>query len=444
MVGLRGALTTNAQPGKGGPTRVVILGGGFGGVYAALRLQQLLKHRSDVDVTLVSRENFFLLTPMLPQVAASAIDTRHIVTSIRRILRSVRFFEAEVEAIDLSTKTVTIAHAGGPLHQLGYDHLLLALGGVTNFFGIPGVEEHSLTIKTLSDAVRLRNRALDMLEQAELEQDPAMRARLLSFVVVGAGFAGVETTAELDVFVRKAAALYKNFKPADVKIVLIDGGPRVLPDLRERLGEITRNILTRRGVATRLGVFVKSADADGINLEDGSRIEAQTIIWAGGVKPSPLVASLPAATARGRVPARADFSVADYPGLWAIGDCASIVPPGGERPYPPTAQHAVRMGPHAADNILATIDGKKAKPFAYAMKGQMANLGGHEAVAMFGGLQVAGFPAWWIWRTYYLSRLPTLERKVRVAIDWTLDLIFARDVVKLAPWEPRETTSSRT
>ena len=420
-------------------TRVVILGGGFGGLYAALRLQHLLKRRRDIDVTLVSKENFFLLTPMLPQVAASAIDTRHIVTPIRAVCRSVRFFEADVEAVDLTGKTVAISHSHGPRRVLAYDHLLLALGSVTNFFGIQGVAEHSLTIKTLGDAVRLRNRVLDMFETAELEDDAARRRSLLSFAVVGAGFAGVETAAELNVFAHKAARVYKNFKPGDVKVWLIDGGPRVLPDMRERLGEITRRTLERRGVQTRLGTFVKAADGDGVTLADGSVIAAKTIVWAGGVAPNPLVASLPCATARGRVPADADLAVEGQPGVWAIGDCAFIKPEDGDRPYPPTAQHAVRMGPHVADNIVAAIDGRPLRPFIYKMKGQMANLGERQAVAMFGGLQVSGFPAWWLWRTYYLLRLPTLDRRIRVAIDWTLDLIFPRDVVKLEPWEPTAT-----
>lgn len=421
---------------EGGPLKkILILGGGFGGVYAALRLQHLLRRRTDVDVTLVSRENFFLLTPMLPQVAASGIDTRHIVAPIRRICPRVRFYEAEVEAIDLDRRSVTIAHEGGTRRQLAYDHLLIALGGVTNFYGIPGVADHSLTFKTLGDAIRLRNRALDMLERAELESDADRRRAMLTFVVVGAGFAGVETTAELDVFLRKAAALYRTFGPKDVKVVLVDGGPRVLPELRPRLGEFTCDTLSERGVGIRLGVFVRAADEHGIELADGARIDARTIVWTGGVKPSPLLASLPCADSRGYIPADATFAVKGHPGVWAIGDCARIVPPGSDKPYPPTAQHAARMGPHAADNILDSIDGRTPTPFTYAMKGQMANLGDHQAVAMLGGLQVAGFPAWWLWRTYYLSRLPTLERKLRVAIDWTLDLFFPRDVVKLGPWE---------
>lgn len=416
----------------GTKTRVVILGGGFGGLYAALRFERALRSRRDIDVTLVSRENFFLLTPMLPQVAASGIDTRHIVTPVRSVLPRVRFFEAEVESIDVDAKRVTIAHEGGPRHVLEYDHVVLALGGVTNFFGIPGVAEHSLPMKTLADAIRLRNRTLDMLESAELEADPATRASLLSFIIVGAGFAGVETAAELDVFVHRAARAYHRFAPSDVKVTLVDGGPRVLPELRERLGDITKRTLAKRGVESRLGVFVRSADDGGVTLADGTRIDGSTTVWAGGVAANPLVASLPFADKHGKAAATADLAVAGRPGVWAIGDCASIVPPEGGRPYPPTAQHAVRMGPHVAENILAALDGRPLRPFDYRMKGQMANLGERDAVAMFGGLQVSGFPAWWIWRTYYLMRLPTLDRRVRVAIDWTLDLLFPRDIVKLA------------
>jgi NADH:ubiquinone reductase (H+-translocating) len=426
------AETSSAPAGR---KRVVILGGGFGGLYAALRLQHRSRHRKDIDVTLVSRENFFLLTPMLPQAAAGGIDTRHIVAPIRRVCTDVRYYEAEVEAIDVASRSVLLANVDGPRMQVGYDHLLLALGGVTNYFGIPGVEEHALTIKTLGDAVHLRNQALDVLERAELEEDDQRRRALLTFVVVGAGFAGVETAAELDVLLRKAARLYRRFGSEDVRVVLVDGGPRVLPDLRQRLGDITRRALERRGMQLRMNAFVKSADADGLTLADGSRIDCKTIVWAGGVAANPLVAKLPCPNVKGRIEADATFAVAGHPGMWAIGDCAYIRAPDGGAAYPPTAQHAVRMGPHAADNILASIDGKPLRPFEYHMLGQMANLGEHQAVAMFGGLQVAGFPAWWIWRTYYLLRLPTLDRKIRVAIDWTLDLLFGRDIVKLAPDE---------
>jgi NADH dehydrogenase len=406
-----------------------------------LRLARRLRGRRDVDVTLISRENFFLLTPMLPQVAASGIDTRHIVAPIRQICPTVRFFEAEIEKIDLAARTVSFAHADGPRMQLGYDHVVIALGGVTNFFGIPGAQSHAITIKTLGDAIVLRNRALDMLEQAEIETNDERRRTLLSFAVIGAGFAGVETAAELNGFLRKAARFYHRFKASDISVMLVDGGPRVLPELRERLASVTQQMLARRGVICRLGVFVKTVDEGGIAFADGSRAQAATVVWAGGVGPNPLVAALPG-TQRGRLVAEATLAVDGLSGVWAIGDCALIRPPGSEKPYPPTAQHAVRMGPHVADNIVAAIEGRPLRPFVYSMLGQMANLGDREAVAMIGGVGLTGFWAWWLWRTYYLLRLPTFERKLRVAIDWTLDLIFPRDVVKLSLWDRRPTTAS--
>ncbi|HEY7981552.1 MAG TPA: NAD(P)/FAD-dependent oxidoreductase [Candidatus Eremiobacteraceae bacterium] len=412
--------------------RMLILGGGFGGVYAALRLQARAGRRDDVKVTLVSRDNYFLFTPMLPQAATSSIDTRHIVQTIRRICPRIKLLQAEIETIDLATRTVTISHAEGHRHQLGYDQLLIAIGGVTNYFGLPGVAEFSLPVKTLTDGIRIRNHALDMLEQAELEEDGELRRRLLTFVVAGAGFAGVETAAELDVFVRRASTQYSNFTAADIRTVIVDAQSRVLPELSEQLAAFTESTLIKRGMEVRMNVAVRSADAQGVALSDGTRISTETFIWAGGVGPNPLIAALGITNPRGRVPVDAYLRVPDHPGLWAIGDCAQVVPAPDAKPYPPTAQHALREGTHVADNMLAFADGKPLKPFAFTMIGQMANLGERSAVAMVGGLKISGFPAWWLWRTYYLTRIPTLERKIRVAIDWTLDLLFSRDTVKLS------------
>ncbi|HKW45174.1 MAG TPA: NAD(P)/FAD-dependent oxidoreductase [Candidatus Eremiobacteraceae bacterium] len=413
-------------------TRILILGGGFGGVYAALRLQARLSRRQDIHVTLVSRDNYFLFTPMLPQAATSSIDTRHIVQTIRRICPHVKLLQAEIEAIDLATRTVTISHAEGHRHQLGFDQLLIAIGGVTNYFGLPGVAEFALPVKTLTDAIRIRNHALDMLEQAELEEDADLRKQLLTFVVAGAGFAGVETAAELDVFVRRASAQYSNFTAADIRTVILDAQSRVLPELSEQLAAFTASTLEKRGMEVRMNVSVRAADADGVDLADGTRIRTRTFIWAGGVGANPLIAHLGITNARGRIPVDANLSVPGHPGIWAIGDCAQVLPAPDAKPYPPTAQHALREGSHVAGNMLALADGKPLKPFAFTMIGQMANLGERSAVAMVGGFKLSGFPAWWLWRTYYLTRIPTLERKLRVAIDWTLDLLFSRDTVKLS------------
>ena len=418
------------------PQRVVILGGGFGGVYAALELQRMTRWRRDVDLTLIARDNFFLFTPMLPQAATGSIETQHIVVSLRRVLPRVLVFDAEINGIDLAGHTVTVTHGDGAVHSVKWDQLVIAVGGETNFFNLPGVAEHALTIKTLADAFVLRNRAIDMLEQAELEEDDAVRKRLLTFVVAGAGFAGIETAAEMDLFVRTAAKLYRNVKPSDVTTIVVDLLTRILPELSEQLGSWTQATLEKRGVQFRLGVGVKSADSSGVTLSDGTHIDTQIFVWAGGVSANPLVARLPIANERGRVPVNEYLAVPGYPGVWCVGDDAVVMPPGGGRPYPPTAQHALREGLHVARNVMATIDHKPLRPFAYTAIGQMAHLGQHQAVAMLGGLKISGFPAWWLWRTYYLFRIPTLERKIRVAIDWTLDLIFSRDTVQVKV--PRE------
>ena len=416
--------------------QVVILGGGFGGVYAAIALQRHARRRRDLDVTLIARENYFLFTPMLPQAATGSVDTRSVVANLRRILPDVRVLEATIEAVDLRGHTVSIMHAEGRPHTVAWDQLVLAVGGSTNFFGLPGVAEYALTIRTLGDAIALRDRAIDMLEQAELEDDPALRKRLLTFVVAGAGFAGIETAAELDLFMRTAARLYRNVAPSDITTIVVDLQERILPELSEQLAEWTLHTLTKRGVQFRLGIGVRSADASGVTLADDTRIETSVFIWAGGVTANPLIAALPCANQRGRVPVDADLAVPGYPGLWAVGDCAVVTPPGGGTPYPPTAQHALREGVHVARNIIARVEGKPLRPFAYTTIAQMAHLGEHQGVVMLGGLKISGFPAWWLWRTYYLFRIPTLERKVRVAIDWTLDLLFSRDTVQLnAPGE---------
>ena len=416
---------------RGLKKRVVILGGGFGGVYAAMEVQKYARSHADVDLTLVARENFFLFTPMLPQAATSSVDVGHIVVNLRRIVPHARVLEAEIESIDLTGRTVAIMHAGGSQHVLQWDYLLIAVGGEPNFFALPGVAEHALTIRTLSDAIVLRDRAIDMLERAELEDDPAVRRRLLSFVIAGAGFAGIETAAELDLYIRNAAKSYRNVKPDEVSTYVVELRDRILPELSLQLASWTQHTLEKRGVKFLLGVAVKSADADGVVFSDGSRIETNVFVWTGGVGANPLVAALPCSR-NGRVPVDADLAVPGYSSVWAVGDCAIVTPPQGGAPYPPTAQHALREGIRAGRNIVAALKGKKEQPFAYTMVGQMAHLGQHQAVAMLGGLKISGFPAWWLWRTYYLFRIPTLERKIRVAIDWTLDLFFSRDTAKIA------------
>jgi NADH dehydrogenase len=315
---------------------------------------------------------------------------------------------------------------------LPYDHAVFALGAVTSTFNLPGVAERSFALKGLEDAERIRNHALACFELADVTEEPEKRKRLLTFAIVGGGFTGVEAAGEFTDFFRSIARFYRNLDVEEISIVLVEAAGQLLLGLPPKMGDYTARALGRRGVRVLLNTFVAGADQDGLFFKDGTRVETATIVWSAGVKPSPLVASLPIGTGRGgAIVVQPDLSVANYPGVWAIGDCAQVPNPRGGW-YPPTAQHAIREGPVLARNIVATLRGKPTQPFQYEALGMMASLGGRRGVAgMRGGFVLTGFLAWFLWRTYYLSRLPGLDRKVRVALDWTLGLVFPRDISEL-------------
>ncbi len=413
------------------PTRVLILGGGFGGVYTALHLEQMLADQPDVEITLVNRENFFLFTPMLHEVAASDIDLTHIANPIRQLLRRARFFHGTVEAIDLPGQRVIVAH--GPhqhTHALEYDHLVIALGSITNFFNLPGLAEHALTMKSLGDAIEVRNRVIANLEVAATECAAGVRVPLLTFLVAGGGFAGVETIAAINDFAREALHHYPLLSEAMLRFVLVHPGNHILAELGEELGRYAQAKLEARGVDIRLNTRVTDVSAEGVTLNDGSRIETHLVIWTAGTAANPVSAMLPCAIERGRIPVNAYLEVPDYPGVYALGDCALARDPRSGEPYPPTAQHALRQGKVVAHNIAAAIRGGERAQFAYSTVGQLASIGRRTGVAKVFGRNISGFPAWWLWRTIYLSKLPRLEKKVRVTLDWTLDLLFSKDIVQ--------------
>ncbi len=413
------------------PTRVVIVGGGFGGVYTALELQRRLRRDRGVQVTIVSRDNFLLFTPMLHEVAASDLDVTHIVNPVRKLLPRVQFFDGDVARIDLARRAVVVAHgADAHTHDLPYDHLVIALGSVTNFFGLPGLEERALTMKSLGDAIMLRNRMIALLEEADTECGAAERERLLTFVVAGAGFAGVETAAAVNDFVHEALRFYPNLSPQMIRTVLVHPADVILPELSASLGRYAQRKLEARGMAVRARTKVTAVDATTVTLDDGTTLPASTVIWTAGTTPNPLVATLPCATERGRICVTACLEVNGWPGVWALGDCA-LVPDGTTgRFHPPTAQHAIREGRCVARNIVAAIRGGAKRPFAFRTIGQLASLGRRTGVAQILGVNFSGFVAWWLWRTIYLAKLPRFEKKLRVALDWTLDLMFSKDLVK--------------
>lgn len=411
---------------------IVIVGGGFAGVSVARRLERRL-WPDEAEIVLLSRENYTLFTPMLPEVTSGELEVRHVVTPIREQLRRAQFILADVEEIDVNNRTVRYRHVlTNVVRAQSYDHVVLALGSSTSTFGLPGIEEYTWALKTLDDADALRNHLVWLLEMADTIADEQRRARLLTVVVVGGGFTGVEAAGEINQLFRSVLRFYKNLRKYRVTMILVEAGPTLLAGLPPKMGSYAQRVLERCGIKVLLGDGVASADECGLSLQSGRRIASETIIWSAGVKPAPSIAKIALPTTkRGAVKTEADMRVTAAPGVWALGDCASI-PDGSGGVYPMTAQHAIREGPALADNLMAVLRRKPTKPFHYQTLGMMAALGGRKAVAQLPGNRViTGFIAWFFWRTYYLLRLPGLDRKIRVAFDWTLELLFPRDTAEL-------------
>ena len=426
--------------------RIVILGGGFAGVAVARRLERKLR-AGEADVTLVSRENFTLFTPMLPEVSSGGIETRHVVTPVRAQVRRTRFVLGEIERIDLDAREIEARHPiTGDVTTLAYDHVVLALGSVTSTFGIPGVEEHTLPLKTIEDAETLRNRIIAALEQAVVTEPGAERDRLLTFAVVGGGYTGCEAAGELVDLFRSIVPFYRPLRLADVRMIVVEAGKALLPDLPPKMGAYTTRNLSRRKVELVIGDGVARIDALGMTLQSGTVIPCATIVWSAGVRPSPVLKDLPGIehARNGGLVVRADMSTVGRPEVWALGDCAWVPSqPDADLAdknawFPATAQHAIREGPSLADNLIAVLRGQPTKPFRYTTLGTMASLGARRGVALLpGGFVLTGFPAWFLWRSYYLSRLPGLDRRLRVTIDWTLGLLFPRDIAEMRLYTER-------
>jgi len=410
--------------------RIVILGGGFGGVYAAIHLEKLLARQSAVEISLVSRDNFFLFTPMLHEIAASDLEITNIVNPLRKLLRKVEVLVGDVNEIDLPNKRVLISRGyRNHSQEIDYDHLVIALGSITNFYDIPGLIDLAVPMKSLRDAIQLRAQILRHLEEANFECNPAERQSLLTFVVAGGGFAGVETVAALNDFVREALPFYPALGEDMLRVMLVHSGPAILPELGESLGRYTEKVLEGRGVEIQLNTRVKSVTDSRVFLADGAAIPSRTLVWTAGTVPSPIIASLPCAKERGRLRVNEFLRLPDWPNVWAVGDCAfvpDIRNPG--KSHPPTAQHAIREGKVVAHNIAAALSGRPQTSFSFTTIGLLASIGRRMGVARVLGFNFSGFFAWWMWRTVYLSKLPGLDKKVRVAFDWTLDLLFPKDV----------------
>lgn len=421
--------------------KIVILGGGFAGVECTKQLENYFRNDPDIEIILVSEDNFLLFTPMLPQVASGMIQTRHIVMPIRTIIKKAGFYEGRVKNIDPYGKIVNLWGSGEKRGiSLHYDFLVVALGSETNFFGMNDLEKNSYQMKTLNDAVMVRNRIIDMLEQAENEKNPILKKSLLTFVVVGGGFAGIETAGEIMDLLLDVRKYYPNIMREDIKVVVLEALPSILPGFTESLARFAQKKLTENGVEIKLRTAVTSFDGDEVMVKDLdekdeeeaiSAIQTKTVIWTAGVTPVNTIKRSLFKTEKGKIIVNENLEVVDFPGVFAIGDCALFVDPKTKKPYAPTAQLAEAMAKTASYNLHALIKSESKKKFEYESKGQMAIIGKRTGIASFLGMNIHGLIAWVLWRNVYLSKIPTWDKRFRVFLDWIVDLFFDRDIARL-------------
>ena len=410
-------------------TRIVVLGGGVGGRAAARHLDRQFSTQPDVEVTLVSRDNFFLLSPLLFEACSGVLELRHCAQPIRPCLRRARFIEATIEHVDVERRVVRIVAAEGAVHELPYDHVVIALGATTNLDLVPG-SEHARTFKTVADALVLRNHIIERLERADVETDAQRRRQLLTVVVIGGGLVGVELLGELTAFVHDELRYYPRIRRDELRFHLFEAGDRLMPESTPFVARYSEKVLRRRGADLRTSMPVQAIEPGVVRWKDGA-VEADTIVLAAGIVPAPVAA----ATAverdrRGRIVTDPAMRSVSHPGVWAIGDCAAIPGPDG-RPYPALAQHAVRQAKHVARNIRAVVGRREPEPFVYRMLGTMAAFGHTRAACDVRGLELTGFIAWWMRRTYYLFQMPRWDTRLRIALDWTVSLFFRPDLTKV-------------
>jgi NADH dehydrogenase len=421
--------------------RIVILGGGFAGMKTAESLEHQFQHDRSVGITLISETNALLFTPMLAEVAGSSLEPSHISTPLRSSLPRTNFIRATVETIDLEKRIVKLvadpSRADRGPREVPYDQMVLALGATSNYLGMTNVQKYALDFKSLLDAIRVRNRVIEMFERADGETNPELRRRLLTFVVAGGGFAGVELAGALNDFGRGILADYPNLKPEDLNVVLVHSREHILPELSESLGRYAQEKMAARGVIFRLNARLKDFQPGVVLLSDGE-IPAETLVWTAGTAPNPLLRVLPVERdKRGAVIVESTLAVKDHPGVWALGDCAAVTDSVTGKPCPPTAQFALREAPVLAKNIHAFWEGRPLRPFHFDSLGSLCVVGHQTACAELSipfarakSVRFSGLLAWAMWRGIYLAKLPGLERKIRVLMDWTVELFFPRDIVQ--------------
>jgi NADH dehydrogenase len=414
--------------------RVVILGSGFGGAYCAQQLERL---SPDTEILLLDRNNYFLFYPLLIEAGTGSLQPNHVVVPVRSFVRKARFKMAEVLGVDFGQRTVQYEVPGSGERQTApYDQLVVSLGSVTRMPDLPGLREHGFEVKSLTDAVRLRDRAIRLLEAANASDDARRRREQLHYVVVGGNFTGAEVAGEFHTYLRRAARHYPNLDPDDCRVTLIEKADRILGSLDPDLSDFARMNLERRGIEVRTEDSLVEMTDTRVRLVSGEVLDAATVVWCAGIEPNPLVRRLDLPKdERGYLVCDRDLRVRGTENVWAIGDCAVNIDEHGST-YPSTAQHAVRQGTHLARNLVDVSEAGTPAAFSFKSLGSLVALGCRSGVAKVGRLKLSGFPAWWLHRTAYLMKMPGWSRRIRVALDWTLDLFFRRDYVLLGSAEP--------
>ena len=435
----------NAAVGQG--KRFLVLGCGFAGTAVAQELARLLPGADNGEILLIDTDNYLLFTPMLTEAAGGELDPRHIVSPVRRMNARVSFVQGRITAIDLATRTVQVQAGAGNLQPVARsysgDHLVIALGSVVSYHGLPGIEEHSIGMKRLEHATRAFHRISICLEQAAIEEDPAKRRELLTFVVGGGGYTGVETMAAINDLVRTEVNNLPTLESSEVRTLLVHPGDKLLPEITDDLSRYTLEKLKERGVEVRLNTSINSAGEDFVEIGKGERIPTRTLIWAAGVTPNPLLTDLPAQHGKHHgLAVGGDCRVPEHDGVWALGDCAEIPEPDGKSTYAPTAQNATREGTMVARNIVRMLRGEQTEVFRFTPLGELALVGRRTGVARVYGYNFSGFIAWAMWRAVYLVKMPNLAQRGRILSDWIIDVLFGRTPAPLSSADAKGPFSS--
>jgi NADH dehydrogenase len=417
---------------------ILIVGGGYVGMYAALRLQRRLR-RGEASITVVDPQSYMTYQPFLPEAGAGNLEPRHVVVPLRRVLRRCNVLGGRITSVDHARRVARFQPHQGPAVDLSYDVLVVAPGSIARTMPIPGLRERGIGFRTVAEAIYLRNHVLAQLDAAASTRDPAIRRRALTFLFVGGGYAGIEAMAELEDMARDAVRFYDGISATDMRWVMVEAAGRILPEVSEDLGRYTLRELRKRAIEVRLDTKVVSLAGGHVVLSDGDEFEAETVVWTAGVRPHPLLEAtdLPLDEKK-RVRCSSTLQVLGVADAWAAGDCAAVPDLSADAPgtfTSPSAQHAVRQAKRLADNVIASLRGEPVRDYRHAYVGSVASLGLRKGVAEVYGVKLRGLPAWFMHRTYHMTRMPTTNRKVRVVADWTLALFFHREIVSLGSFE---------